>query len=217
MIIGLSGKMGVGKTTLSGFLEKEFIRMGYSVLCTSFGYTLKLLVSGAYQIPLQVLFDQKQKETPIPISSLSKQLIAAEFILPEWEERGEVTPREIMQWYATDFVRKESPNFWVERTAEEIIQWEVKQKGRHIAIIDDVRFSNELKYVRANGLCFRLLPYPEWKSGEHANHASETALDAEKWDERFVLSPEYGRLEKAKEKVVDVFNGCQIRKRGKQK
>lgn len=216
MIIGLSGKIGVGKTTLAHLLERRLVGMGYSVLCTSFGYTLKLLVSGAYQIPKEVLFDQKKKEVPISLSALPTHLLAG-YILPEWEERGEVTPREIMQWYATEFVRKESPDFWVERTAEDIIQWEVKQKGKHIAIIDDVRFPNELKYVRANGLCFRLLPYPEWEEGKYANHASETALDAEKWDERFVLAAEYGRLEKEVEKVMQVFNGCQIKKRGKQK
>lgn len=216
MIIGLSGKMGVGKTTLAYLLERRLVSMGYSVLCTSFGYTLKLLVSGAYQIPMEVLFDQKKKEVPMPLSAFPKHLMT-EYILPEWKERGEVTPREIMQWYATDFVRKESPNFWVERTAENIIQWEVKQNGKHIAIIDDVRFPNELKYVRTNGLCFRLLPYPEWEAGKYANHASETALDAEKWDERLVLAAEYGQLEKEMEKVLSVFNGSQIKKRGKQK
>lgn len=216
MIIGLSGKMGVGKTTLSRLLEKEFVHMGYSVLHTSFGNTLKLAISWAYRLPLYILYDREQKETPIPISFFS-DICDTKFILSKWKKRGEVTPREIMQWYATEFVRKESPNFWVEQTAEDIIRWEVKQKGEYITIIDDVRFPNELKYVRANGLCFRLLPYPGWKSGKNAKHVSETALDAKKWGERFVLEAEYGRLEEAMEKVLDVFNGYQIKKRGKQK
>jgi hypothetical protein len=183
MLIGISGKIGVGKTTLANEICKlsGFTR-------TAFGDVLKREVSERFGFDPQLCYSATGKEAVV---------FHPDFPNPN----GAMTVRQVLQWYGTDVCRKQHPGYWVRRMNEEIPDGDV--------IIDDVRFPDEADFVRdRGGLLVRLLPYPEWIPGEFAEHKSETALDGYKpWD--LVLAPNFGGLPEMAEFVLAEFCASQ--------
>lgn len=169
MIIGISAKMGCGKTTLADYIIEElpFKRKAFADI-------LKQECSETYGYPLEWNYTGEGKHQLISLNVLPKQPMSV---------------REILQWHGTDFRREQDWNYWVKLMDKEI-------KEDEDIIIDDVRFENEADFVKKrNGLLIRLEPYPGWKPEKYSNHVSETALDEyDGWD--LVLKPKYGKLKK---------------------
>jgi len=172
MVIGISGKIGCGKSYLAHkFIMKypEYFRVG-------FGDILKRECSYLYGYPLEWNYNSE-----------GKKKIMSHLKLP----RFSMTVREILQWHGTDYRRKNNPDYWIEE-----MECALKTKTTKNIIIDDVRFKNEANFIKSrNGLLIRINPYPEWKPGEFADHASETDLD-DYTDFDLILSPKFGELEK---------------------
>lgn len=168
MIIGISSKMGCGKTTLSDLIIKElpFKRKAFADL-------LKEECSEVYEYPLEWNYTTEGKLTKINHKNLPKQPMSI---------------REILQWYGTDFRRKKYGfDYWVKLMDKEI-------KDDEDIVIDDVRFLEEAKFIKKReGLLVRLEPYPGWEPEKYSDHISETALDDYcRWD--LVLKPKFGKL-----------------------
>jgi hypothetical protein len=92
------------------------------------------------------------------------------------EERKPIF-RTMLQWWGTEFRRQfcGPDSYWIDRAAEAI----AKSKADFV-VIPDVRFPNELKFVRdRGGLAIRI-------ESDRANltdsHSSETSLDSESFD-----------------------------------
>lgn len=170
MIIGLSGKLGTGKTTVADALMD--LLPGSRRL--SFAAELKRMASELYNYPLEWNYSGKDK-----VVSLLPDLPAGA-ASPSWN--GQATVREILQYYGTDVARARDPDFWVKTVERRICEGE-------IAIIDDVRFPNERDLAMRKGFCFRIEPYPGYRAAD--GHASETALDGAEFTE--VFRPEFGR------------------------
>ena len=177
MIIGISSKIGCGKTTLSNlFIEKHPF---YTKL--SFAAILKKECSEMFCYPYSWNYTEDGKQEIIYDPRFPKKCM---------------TVREILQWYGTDICRAKDPDYWTKKMKDTVL--DVYMKDPLVAtlgiIIDDARFLNEAGWVKTmGGKNIRLNPYPGWKPGPFANHKSETNLDDYK-DFDLVLNPKFGEL-----------------------
>lgn len=96
----------------------------------------------------------------------------------------------LLQYLGTDHYRQRDPDIWV-RT----LYWQLDEERPAVAIITDVRYPNEMEFVRAlGGECWKVERYfPNGTryvdDSRDPNHISETALDAATWD-RVLINPE---------------------------
>lgn len=195
MIIGISGKVGVGKTVLTNHLLQmipNYERLGFADI-------LKEEAADKFGFPKELCYSQEGKCTEIPVKVGNNDGYVFPFSdmpFQPWHEETR-TVREILQWWGTDVCRAADPDHWVKA-------FEVAMKDLAICdvIIDDIRFHNEAEFVlRQNGILIRLNPYEGWKPGPTAKHPSETALDYyDKWN--LSMAPAYGELECAALQVV---------------
>lgn len=90
MIIGITGKKGVGKTTMATHIAALY--EGFSVF--SFSKTLKYTLSYLTGIDVDYFISRKKKESP----------------LDNWNY---MTPRKMMQLFGTEVARHIHPDFWL--------------------------------------------------------------------------------------------------------
>jgi len=149
MYIGISGKIGVGKTTVAKMLLKKF--PSYKKI--AFGDFLKQEVSQKFNFPLSYCYHAKDT-----------------LILHDELPHAPMSVRQILQWWG-DQRRKENPLYFVDKMRRVLDQYDR-------VIIDDVRFPEEAALMQNyGGLLFRIHPYPGYNFTAFSNHKSETALD----------------------------------------
>jgi len=124
-IIGITGKINSGKTTIANLLCKNnFIKMSYST-------ALKQTVGGLFSIDGYFLYTQEGKEKMQPFWGMST--------------------RTILQKFGTDAIRKVfGSGFWVKILENRIKEQEeiYKREGKQLSIvIDDVRFESEAQLI----------------------------------------------------------------------
>ena len=87
---------------------------------------------------------------------------------------GSMTAREFMQYFGTDVMRKIWEPIWCQSTVNRIVA-----EQSQLAIIADVRFPNEVDIIKdAGGIVIKLN-----RDLFEDEHASETQLDAENYDQ----------------------------------
>lgn len=165
-LIGISGKIGTGKTTLAEHLcgELDGVRM-------SFADALRREVHVSYGVPMELMLTRAGKDTTVA--------------------DGRTTVRELLQMHGV-FRREDDPDYWVRQLDAKIQDVENVIKT---VIVDDVRFANEAAMIYRKGFLIRLEPFPGWTPGPNAGHISETALDNWSfWDLR--IRPPFGELQR---------------------
>lgn len=152
ILVGFSGKIGVGKTTLGDLLVAV---AGDAVSC-NFADMLKEEVAEIYGIDVKRCYMQEEKNRPI-------------------SDTETLTVGEALQNVGA-LRRVARPNYWLERLAEHVCS--LKQK---LVVIGDARHTNEADWVRARGgLLVRLNGDPAGvraASKRDHTHRSETELD----------------------------------------
>lgn len=149
-VIGLSGKLESGKTTVAKLLWSKFYNKFELI---NFGDILKTESSTMYNYPIPWNYTHEGKKNLINHEDLP---------------RKDMTVREVLQWHGTDFRRSQDENYWVKKMQDYL---DFKQSN---VIIDDVRFINEAEFVlNNNGFLFRI-NIPGLYTGDHR---SETELD----------------------------------------
>lgn len=148
-VIGLSGKLQVGKSTTANILWSKFYN-DFEIF--GFAHAVKKECSETYIYPNEWNYTKEGKEEVVNHDSLPKK---------------NMTVREILQWHGTDLRRNQNENYWVD-VIEDI--YNNTEKG---LIIDDVRFINEAEFVLNNGKLFRI-DIPGLNTGDHR---SEIELD----------------------------------------
>lgn len=155
-IIGISGKRGTGKSLLGGILHYHGFKR------FSFAGTLKADAKSLFNIGEEHV-NGDLKEVP-------------------QEKLGGHTPRELMIELGT-FARKFSKDgmFWVNRLYNNHL---AQLPDDVIAVIDDVRFTNEADFIRNHkGLLIRLERKPELNIYKKViDDPSETQLDNYQFD-----------------------------------
>ena len=187
MIIGISGKIGCGKSTLTQHLMMYLA--GYKRI--AFGDLLKQETANAFNFPLDLCYSQEGKLTRFRISRLYENVVRAQgpilgaafykaFANPDKLGRNrapKVSVRELLQFYGGNRVQVADKNYWVGAVANALSDLYAPPQ-EPMAIIDDVRFPNEANFVKDNdGILIRIEPYDVWEPGPYAQHISETALD----------------------------------------
>ena len=124
-VIGLAGLAGSGKSTTAHHLIRH-----YGFCEASFAESLKQLVAREFGYDRSMLDDFDFKETP------------------DLRWNG-VTPREILQIIGTDAFRRIDPDFWCKRLFKQLDK--IGRQGIERWVIPDVRFPNEVEYIRALG------------------------------------------------------------------
>lgn len=192
LIICLAGRKRCGKTTTANMLLKSFDAAGVPATIVSFGYAVKCEVSQTYDIPMEMLTDQKHKDDEVIFYMKSSK----DPRIPADAEQLDVgtyksTVRKLMQWYATDYRRKQDPEYWIKKTFEDIV---TACSGFDVVVIDDGRFPNELELIGyfENHHIVKLLPHEHYEYDDTAYHYSETALDDIEVPN--TISPRYGEF-----------------------
>ena len=190
-VIGISGKIGTGKSTLADYVEQAFREQGEYVMRLAFAELLRREAADHFNFPVDLTYTQSGK---------------SETIMHPGLPNGYMTVREILQWWGTDVRRVQDPAYWTKKMDMLLFNNGKKAKSSAILLVDDVRFANEARWVlEKGGVLVRLHPYEGWQPGENAGHKSETDLDD--WtDWTLELTPEYGSLEMTAELVKGVWD-----------
>lgn len=128
MIIGISGKLGSGKSTVARIVA-DFL--GWETW--SFGYAVKTGAAERYGFDASLAFTHEGKATTIDTVTTVE-----DFGRP-------ATVREILQLFGTDLTRARDKDYWVKKCPLD-----------KNLVIDDVRFPNEAQFCLDKGFCFRI-------------------------------------------------------------
>ena len=107
------------------------------------------------------------------------ELLREVYAAPSWvRAEFEGKQRTILQWWGTDYRRKQDPDYWVKRLVESLAGL-----NPDVAIVQDMRFPNEADAIKGMGgvvIKVTRLGAPDVSVHEHA---SEAALDNYRgWD-----------------------------------
>ena len=151
LIIGISGKKRSGKDTAAKFIQ-EYTEYTLNLQIGSFAYNVRVVASVLTGIPLEEWLDDSIKDR----------------MLDDWG----VTGRVYLQQLATEALRDNFyDDIWVK-------SFEANRKPGANYIIADLRFINEVEYIKSKGgILLRVEPsYPGYvNTGD--THISETELD----------------------------------------
>jgi len=143
-LLGLIGRKHSGKDSVANII-RDATPVDTKVLRFAFADRLKNVCTQLFAFPDDSFFhDQSKKEVVHP-------------------DYSHMTPREIMQWFGTDFIRKEmGEDFWINRLQLEMSK-EIEKYGQtyeNITIlVTDVRFKNEASFLEEF-----TLGVPEWET-----------------------------------------------------
>lgn len=192
-LIAISGKRRSGKTTLGRILATKF---GYHPI--SLAEPLKNMCS----LHFGLSYDQTDgvfKEQPTQYKDYSS----------DYSPRY-LTPREIMI-KTGQFYRSIDPDFWTKKLFKQI--QEVSQAQMQTFVVTDVRFKNEMEWMKRHAaICVRL-ERDQQLTGTSINDPSETELDDYyKWD---IAVPQEENVNMTDlDKVAERINGYLLARAG---
>jgi len=157
-IIAFAGRKQSGKTTSAEFVANLFWKYGDSKIY-NFADPLKSLCIDILGLEYRQCYGSDEDKN---------ELVNC------YSDNHQLTAREVLQIVGTDMFRKMQNNVWSDATIRKILRDKLS-----IAIIADCRFPNEVDAIKkAGGLVIKLTRNPY-----NSFHASETALDAEQYDQ----------------------------------
>lgn len=156
-IIALTGYAGAGKDTVADILVTH---CGFRKL--AFADALRGEVANAYGISLELLSDRSCKEQPQPALALARapfefrsavayaQGLAEHFAdIDAWLDAAR-SPRQILQWWGTEYRRATDPDHWVKAMRKRLVHYiNVQRETRFV--LTDCRFDNEALMVGSMG------------------------------------------------------------------
>lgn len=93
-------------------------------------------------------------------------------LMPDWVHAEQPKPRTLMQWWGTEYRRKQDPLYWVKRLRKTF-----DDAGPEIALVTDVRFPDEAAAIKSwGGYLVRVIRTTE-PDVIVPKHPSEQALD----------------------------------------
>lgn len=145
MIVAIAGRKQSGKSLVSGVL----VDRGYTRF--SFATFLKSSLSEVLGLPLADFYDEKAKEALLPASVLwdsaktAKLSKLAGVEIPHYADREMPSIRSAMEYIGTYVLRRFDREFHVKKTAQ------LLDAHKGDAVIDDMRFPNEIDALKAIG------------------------------------------------------------------
>lgn len=153
ILIGLTGNAGVGKDACADYLAEA-----YGFIKFSFSDALYDEVQQAYGLEDQSLLrDRATKEALSEKLSLMRCAddwfagCVYETLKGRIPPNAPLSPRQVLQWYGTEYRRKQDPDYWVNRAADwmEAVQNSVPypEMKPQLFVNTSVRFENERRMI----------------------------------------------------------------------
>lgn len=163
IVLGISGKIGAGKSTLSEALKAVLTENGFLVYERNFADKLKELVAFHFNIDVRRCYTQEGKNS----------LLHARYGVG-------MTVGRMLQLFGTS-LRQVNENIWINSVADFVEENSSNNSNKLVFIIPDCRFPNEVEWIRSMfGIAVRLEGDPGQvakNSKRDLAHISETALD----------------------------------------
>jgi ABC-type oligopeptide transport system ATPase subunit len=146
-LIGIAGKTGYGKSTVAKLIKDINGKSEPTIVCSFADVPRTILTKTFPQLSVNDFKDRILKEKHIAALN--------------------ATPRELLIEFASDFARKRNPDVWVDH-AEYLFGQLSKANNAYrqkynFVIFDDVRFENEVAFIRKYGGSIIHLERPEPK------------------------------------------------------
>lgn len=201
VLIGLGHRMRSGKDTVAAEILKQYGKE-FSIEVIPFAKALKFEVNALAEAAggMESLFNPNR-------NFIMSKGYYVDF--PEWVKFDSAAPmddpycplgkqRTLLQFYGV-MRRDQEEDYWVNKHREAV----EKSKAAYV-LVPDLRFPNELSYIKENGFAVRVD-----RSGlPEDSHASETALAGNfPWD--YVLDNN-GSLEELRETAVSLFDDIAV-------
>ena len=177
-VVGLTGPMGSGKDTVADLLTTH---CGAHKL--AFADALRGEIEDAFNIERVFLTRRETKEHPLSALALAHCLDSAfvgrmliqhqQFNDGPLDLNAPRSPRQIMQWWGTEYRRAMLPGYWVSKVAKRI-HYMHKTLGARLIVVTDVRFADEAHLVRSLGGQIWQIKRPGCDVGNGA-HVSEVS------------------------------------------
>ena len=155
-VYGITGNKGHGKDTFARLVLKanasqSEVRRGTAKATFKvyhFADALKRMSGRIFGLTDEQMHDPAIKELPLPVPiqmDLYLDAMRSETGLAV-QPAGKVarTPREVMQYFGTDYVRRTQDDYWVQRLLRDV-------GGTRRALVPDTRFENETEAIRSVG------------------------------------------------------------------
>ena len=166
LVIGISGKIGSGKSTLSASLKERLELQSRTVYERNFADRLKELVAYHFDIGLDRCYTEAGKNSALP-------------------ERYGMTVGRALQLFGTA-LRGVDERLWIHSVADFIERKSASDDRPLVFVVPDCRFPNELAWIHdMHGFVVRLEGDPggvRRASTRDQTHVSETALDGHEFD-----------------------------------
>ncbi len=170
-IIGIAGLIGSGKDTLA----QAIVRHNPSFTITHFAKLLKDQAGTIFRLSKDDMYTQEGKmralSHPIHMDDYVEHMSEVTGLPIQRRNLVATSPREILQYYGTEYVRSVAPNYWSHSTVERLAD---------DALVPDTRFANEAKAIwDVGGTVIRVVRDGKYTS--ESGHASEAiAFEADK-------------------------------------
>lgn len=181
-LVALTGAAGAGKDSAADYLvaHARFAKL-------AFADSLRAEVAEAFDLIERpaILTNRDTKERPHDALALrhcasfcfigAVAMATHATVNSEWLDAPR-SPRQILQWWGTEYRRAEDSQYWIKSLAARISAR--RDGGQERFVITDCRFANELAYIHAMGGKLWRLERPDLESVEGA-HASAAGLPPE--------------------------------------
>lgn len=175
-IFGVTGKAGHGKDTLCKLIQE--IDTSFTVL--HFADELKSIAMDVFGLSEYDVYNPEGKEKPLPEPiDIDRHLLLLQNrtgLTLRTANKFASTPRQLLQYLGTDYVRKASPTYWLD-----IIMKKANALGGKV-LIPDTRFLNEAETIRKLGGQVIRVTRSDGLLGSSPAHASEVEQESIKAD-----------------------------------
>lgn len=155
-LIGLTGANCAGKDTAACMLAGLIKSYNHLPAVVGFADALYEEVAEAFGVTVERLKHRNSKEVPtweLRIVECKDEGFCNHFEMEMWREHR--SPRQILQWWGTEYRRTQQPNYWVQRLQDKVHK--LQTTGVSHIIVTDVRFADEAESIRAmNGQIWRI-------------------------------------------------------------
>lgn len=179
-VIGLTGLAGAGKDTVA-----DLLRTHCGARTLAFADALRTEIADAFCLEELFLTRRATKELPLPALALNNctdRAFVDRMVVHHMQTGKPInnpnaprSPRQIMQWWGTEYRRAQNDAYWVSH-AHQHMQWLSKSQHADLVVLSDVRFVNEANLVRRWGGQIWQIKRPGLGLA-HGAHASEVTGD----------------------------------------
>lgn len=210
-IIGLCGYAGAGKDTVGDLLATH---AGFRKI--AFADALRDELVEAFHVERMVFTRAEFKHQPMAELALERTTSLG-FIGAVLQHLGETepgvpvavqlklgrTPRQVMQWWGTQYRRRENTGYWT-RIVRDSITDHMRQGHEHNFVVTDVRFDNEATTLRNMGGVLWQVPRTGVDAATTPEGTHESATDGAEFAPEVVI-PNTGTLRELQQAVLGAY------------